>query len=38
MNKKGENASLKVWIPSQMGLNQYKKFSYTYMLIRFRTS
>jgi len=37
MNKKDRNAGLKVWMPSQMGLNQYEIISYTYMLIRGRT-
>jgi hypothetical protein len=37
MKKKDKNASLNAWIPSQMGLNQYEKFSYTSMPIRCRT-
>jgi hypothetical protein len=36
MNKKDKNAGFKAWMPSQMGLNQYEKFSYTFMLIRVR--
>jgi len=38
MNKRDKNAGLKAWIPPQMGLNQYEKFPYTFMMIRVRTT